>query len=116
MTHNILPDDTYNMDQKGFLMGRSARVKVICRRGKKRNFKTQDGVRELITVIETVSAGGFALPPFIIYKGEAQYQGWHGQVKADEKAYFSYSKKGWTNNIIGLEYLTQNFGPNTAQR
>lgn len=43
-------------------MGRSASVKVICRRGKKRNFKVQDGVRELITVIETISAGGAVIP------------------------------------------------------
>lgn len=104
------------MDEKGFLMGRSSRIKVICRRGKKRNFKTQDGIRELITVIETISAGQFVIPPTVIYKGEAQYQGWHALVKAGEKAYFSYSKKGWTNSDIGLEYLMKNFEPNTAER
>jgi hypothetical protein len=63
------------MDEKRFLMEWSARVKVICKRGKKRNFKSQEGQRELITVIETVSAGAFVLPPSIIYKGETQYKG-----------------------------------------
>lgn len=56
-------------------MCRAARIKVIVWRGKKRNFKSQDGTRKLITVIETVLAGGVALPPMIIYEGEAQNAG-----------------------------------------
>lgn len=67
-------------------MGRSACVKVICKTGKCRNFKTQDGRRELITVFEIISAGEFVTPPIIIYKGEAQYEGWHTLVKEGEKA------------------------------
>ncbi|KAH0613250.1 uncharacterized protein H6S33_009630 [Morchella sextelata] len=73
--HGIVAGNMYNMDEKGFLMGRSARVKVILRRGKKRNFKSQDGTRKLITVIEAVSAAGTTPPPMIIYQGEAQYAG-----------------------------------------
>lgn len=96
-------------------MGRSARIKVILRRGKKRNFKTQDGTRKLITVIETVSAAGLALPPMIIYQGEAQYAGWHALVKAGDKTYFSRSSTGWTNSQIGLEYIRDVFEPNTRE-
>lgn len=102
------------MDEKGFMMGRSPRVKVICRRGKKRNFKTQEGQRELITVIETISAGGIVTPPTIVYKGEAQYKGWHEFVKARDKAYFSRSSTDWSNSQIGLGYLKENFEPSTA--
>lgn len=102
------------MDEKGFLMGRSPSVKVICQKGKKRNFKIQDGQRELITVLETVSAAGAVIPPSIVYKGVAQYEGWHALVKAGDKAYFSNSSTGWTNRDIGLGYLIQNFEPNTA--
>lgn len=111
-----MPENIYNMDEKGFLMGRSGRVKIICRRGKKRNFKTQDGQRELITVLETVSAGGFVIPPTIVYKGEAQYAGWHALVKKGDNTYFSRSPTGWSNSKIGLDYLEKNFEPNTAER
>jgi hypothetical protein len=104
------------MDEKGFLMGRSAQVKVICKRGKKRNFKTQEGQRELITVIETISAGGFVISPTIIYKGEAQYKGWHALVKEGDKSFFSRSSTGWTNSSIGLAYLQNNFEPCTAEQ
>jgi hypothetical protein len=114
--HGIVAGNMYNMDEKGFLMGRSARVKVILRRGKKRNFKSQDGTRKLITVIETVSAAGTTLPPMIIYQGKAQYAGWYALVKAGDKTYFSRSSTGWTNSAIGLEYMRDVFEPNTRER
>lgn len=95
-------------------MGRSSRVKVICRRGKKNTRKTQDGNREIITVIETVSAAGVVLPPMIIYKGQAHYKGWTALVQAGDRAFFAISDKGWTSRSIGIEYMTRNFEPNTA--
>lgn len=97
-------------------MGRSSGVKVICKRAKKNTWKIQDGEREIITVIETVSAAGVLLPPMIVYKGQAHYRGWTALVKAGEKAFFAISDKGWTSRSIGLEYLTRNFEPNTATK
>lgn len=114
--YNIQPENIYNVDEKGFLMGRSTSVKVICQKGKRRNFKVQDGNRELITVIETVSAGGILLPPHIVYKGAAQYKGWHALVKAGDKAFFSYSETGWSNQEIGQLYLENNFEPSTREQ
>lgn len=84
----------YNIDEIGFLMGRLVRTRVILRRGKKDNSKSQDGARKLITVIETVSAAGFAILSMIIHQGEAQYGGWHALVKAGEKTFFSHSPTG----------------------
>ena len=40
------------MDEKGFIIGRSARAKVICRAGRRPPQVTQDGTREMLTVIE----------------------------------------------------------------
>jgi len=95
-------------------MGCSSRVKVICRRSKKNMRKTQDGNREIITIIETVSAAGVLLPPMIIYKGQAHYKRWTALVKAGDEAFFAISDKGWTSQSIGVEYLMRNFKPNTA--
>ena len=97
-------------------MGRSSRVKVICRRSRKTTRKTQDGKREIITVIETVSAAGVLLPPMIVYKGQKHYKGWTALVAAGDKAYFAISDKGWTSRSIGVEFLTRNFEPNTRAR
>jgi hypothetical protein len=70
----------------------------------------------LITVLETVSAIGVVLPPTNVYKGVAQYEGWHALVKKCDKAYFSHSTTGWSNRPIGLGYLVNNFDPNTKER
>ena len=75
-------------------MGRSTRVKVICKRGRKNTLKTQDGKREIMTMIETVSAARVVLPPMIIYKGQAHYKGWSALVKVGDKAFFAISDKG----------------------
>ena len=96
-------------------MGLTTKVKVICKREKKTTQKNQIGKREIITVIETVSAGGSVLPPMIIYKGQAHYKGWTALVKAGDRAFFAISDKGWTSRSIGLDYLTENFEPNTSE-
>ena len=57
------------MDEKGFLLGQALKVKVICRRGRKNPRYTQDGNREMVTVIECISADGRVIPPMYIYKG-----------------------------------------------
>jgi len=86
--HHILPQNIYNADEKEFKMVLATRVKVICKREKKNRRKTQLGKREMITVLETVSAGGLVLPPMIIYKGQAHYKGWTALVEEGDEAFF----------------------------
>jgi hypothetical protein len=113
-THHI-PERIYNMDEKGFLMGLIQVAKVICRKGDKAPRKTQDGNREMITVLETVSASGKLLPPFIIYEGKAHYAGWHSsnveQQFDVQGSVFAVSPNGWTDQELGVQYLKQLFIP-----
>ena len=97
------------------MMGLTTKVKVICKREEKNTWKNQIGKGEMITVIETVSAGGSVLQPMIIYKGQAHYKDWTALVKAGDRAFFAISDKGWTSRSIGLDYLTENFEPNTSE-
>jgi len=83
---------------------------------KKNTCKTQLGKREMITVMETVSAGGCVLPPIIIYKGQAHNKGWTALVKEGDEAFFAVSDKGWTSRTISLDYLTNNLKPHTSAR
>ena len=93
-------------------MGLAQRSKVICtyRRG---NFKIKDGRnRDLLTCIEAVSGSWVVLPPLIIYKGAAHYLGWHkftGSHTGSENFHFSYSKRGWTERILAIEWLQKVF-------
>ena len=71
----ILPENIWNMDEKGFLLGVSSREKVLCRSTRKNPRLVQEGGREWVTLVEAIRAGGQTIPPFVIYKGEAQYMG-----------------------------------------
>lgn len=75
----------------------------------------QSGERELITVIEGVSAGGVVLPPMIIYRGKSHSTGWYTYVDGNVPAVFAYSDKGWTDNELWVEYLEKVFEPGTAK-
>jgi hypothetical protein len=97
------------LDEKGFLMGLAARARVICRSSTKHVNVTQDGNRESVTVIETVSADGTVLPPFVIFKGKSHSIGWYRFVKKEDNTVFAVSDKGWTDQELGLEYLVKTF-------
>jgi hypothetical protein len=69
--YDILPHNTYNMDEKGFLIGVISRSKRIFSRqqweAKQVTKALQDGSREFVTTIASVCADGTALPPGIVY-------------------------------------------------
>lgn len=56
--YNILPENIYNMDEKGFMMGIASHCKVICRRGRKNPRLPQSGSCKLVRVIKVVSGLG----------------------------------------------------------
>ena len=50
----------------------------------------------------------------VIYKGKAHYKSWYTNLEdEDEATVFAISDKGWTNQVLGLEYLKQCFEPCT---
>jgi len=96
------------MDEKGFIMGKGERCKVICRSGRKDLRPTHDGSQEWVTVIVAVLVAGIVLPEMLINKGEAYYMGWYAALQKGDWATFSYSKKGWTNLEHWVEWLEKN--------
>jgi hypothetical protein len=79
--YGVLAGNTYNMDEKGFMIGQVGRTKRVFSREtweKKRKTEVlQDGSREWITVMACVGAGGDALPPSLIF------QGMNGNIQSD---------------------------------
>jgi len=102
--HNLKPEDIFKLDEKGFIIGMSAKAKVICRVGRRPPRVTQDGTREMLTVIECCCAALYMLPSFVIFKGVAQYMGWHSET-SDPDALFACSPNGWTDDELALEWL-----------
>lgn len=68
-------DNIYNMNEKGFLLGRLNKVRRIFSRDLKGSGKllwtAQDGSRDWLTVAATICADGTALAPLLIYQSDA---------------------------------------------
>jgi hypothetical protein len=121
--HEVLPENTYNMDEKGFMIGvvgRSKRVfdKVLYR---KRQFKQpiHDGNRERVTVVAGVCADGTHLPPGVIFpaKGDAVQASWVREIDpAKHSIHFTTSPTGWTNDDLGVAWLKQVFDRYTKRK
>jgi len=112
--HQFKPINIFNMDEKGFEMGKSKRATVIVQRGRKNPRVTQDGNREMVTVLETISAEGKVLAPMVVYKGASHtmsmHQGVTGQVEGEWGcAAFATSPNGWTDRELAQFYIENHF-------
>ena len=101
------------MDEKGFLMGTALRCHVICRRSRGSPKLIQDGSRDWVTVIETISGNGRVLSPMIINKGQGHYMGWYAYLKKKDRVVFGVSPTGWSNEKLALQWLQQVFDKET---
>jgi hypothetical protein len=113
----------YNFDEKGFLLGLCRTMKRIVAiqqlRTKKILGSNQDGSREFISLLAAICADGTAIPPALIYQGESNelQDTWLKDFDSSyEEAYFAVSKKGWTNEELGLSWLSKIFEPRTKEK
>jgi hypothetical protein len=75
LKYDIRPENTYNMDEKGFFVGITTRSKRVFSKASYRRKEVtsalQDGNREWITLLACICADGSALSPSIIYEEKA---------------------------------------------
>ena len=115
--YGIVKEDIYNMDETGFQMGVTSTDKVICGfETKKSHAKAlQPGNREWVTSIVAINASGWALPARIIFAASKHQSSlWYHELPVNY--IISASKKGWTTDQIGIEWLHKIFEPYTASR
>ena len=122
--YNVEPENQYNMDEKGFLIGvinRSTK-RVFNKRQYEKKEVTQSlqaGSRKWVTVLACVCADGTAIPPGIIYEaaGEDIQSSWVDDIDPQHHSvHFTTSSTGWTNNDVGLAWLEQVFNRYTKQK
>lgn len=109
--YNVREADIWNIDEKGFLQGVIAKLKVMLSKHEANQYMTHCGNREWTSLIETISLTGRSLRPWIIFKAQLQQRAW---VNAYSEAHFTCTENGWTNNEIGLCYFKTCFNPETA--
>ena len=120
---DILPRNTYNMDEKGFMLGVIGKTKRVFDKVlyKERRYKqpSHDASREWVTVIGAICADGTSLPPAVIYSADSEkvQANWVHDINPETHSiYFSVSQSGWTNDDLGVAWLEQVFDPATQDK
>jgi hypothetical protein len=92
--YKIKEANIWNIDKKSFLLGILAKCRVICKKGRKNSKYTQNGNRELITVLECVSAKRVVLPPLVVTKGANHYRKTYIRGQGGPGWVYRHSSKG----------------------
>jgi hypothetical protein len=123
LQYDIQPHNTYNMDEKGFMIGVTMRSKQVFsqRQWDRKEVRAvlQDGPCEWVTLLATVCADGTALAPSIIYQLDSNTLQalWVAEIDTEKHdCFISSSPSGWTNNELGLAWLEQVFERCTKQK
>jgi hypothetical protein len=121
--YDIRPENTYNMDEKGFMLGILQAAKRYFTGSE---FATgrlkgcgQDGNREWVTVIASICQNMTALPPLVIYAAAINniHDTWVEELRTDQREiYITTSPTGWTNDNLGFEWLTTVFDRHTKEQ
>jgi len=97
-------ENIFNIDEKGFIISRSSRAKVVCRAGHQPPRVIQDGTQEMLTVVECCCTAQYMLPSFVIFKGTTQYMGWYSET-SNPDTMFACSPNRCTDDKLGLKWL-----------
>jgi hypothetical protein len=114
--YGIRLDDIHNFDETGFMMGVIASGMVVTGAERRGNPKrVQPGNREWVTVIQSISAQGWAAPPFIVVGGQYHLSSWYRESALPGNWAIATTKNGWTDNTTGLLWL-KHFNQHTSKR
>jgi hypothetical protein len=110
--YQVLEDNIYSIDEKGFLLRRLNKVRRIFSRDLKGSGKllgaVQDGSRDWMTVAATICADGTELAPLPIHQSNAGtiQDSWLKDFDPEKQdRFFSSSISGWTSDEIGSKWL-----------
>lgn len=107
-TDDIQPEDTWNFDEKGFVIGHDGlkNKKIIIPVKTKQPMRQQEGSRKWVTLIECISASGSYLPVFYITPGKRHIEGTYTHIEfLDDNTDFAKSHNGWTDYKLGLQWI-----------
>jgi hypothetical protein len=121
--YDIEPGNTYNMDEKGFMIGATGRSKRVFSREmwEREDFQEslQHSPSEWVTLLACICADGSALPPSLIYQAVtgALRPTWVQDIEAgNHQILVTSSPSGWANNDVGFAWLEQVFNPYTQKK
>ncbi len=107
--HGIRPRNTWNIDEKGFILGQVYKAKVICQCDQEAPIQQVKGSRESVTVLKTVLAEELTISPCIMWKGKHQLVGRYILGIGEGSTRFACSFNGWTSHEPAFEWLKNHF-------
>lgn len=115
--YEIQPENIYNMDEKGFLIGVLQKTKRVWSKSTEIRGAGQDGNREWITIMATICMDGSSLPPTVIYQSDSgNLQDAWLEDFSSENVFFTTSPNGWTSNSLAISWLTEVFDRHTKSK
>jgi hypothetical protein len=126
----IRPEDMYGMNKSGFQPADTERKHIITCRGRKTTYKQGSAVHENVSVLVTISGNGSVMTPVAIFKGQRMNSKWRRNNIASCTCVLllssvivllmlrsmSVSPKGWINQDIAVDWLTEVFNPETKEK
>lgn len=107
----ILPENVYNMDETGVILGNLGSLKVLVGKEELRNYRGASSERTLITAVECVSAAGKSLNPLVIWPAATLRNNWTAHETPGW--HFACTDSGYTNNAVNLYWVQHVFDPST---
>jgi 4-hydroxybenzoate polyprenyltransferase len=109
---SIPPRNRWNFDETGVFQGLGTNGLVVGQSELRSTIKKQPHNLNWITILEAISATGRCLDPLVVFKGKhVQHQWFPEELDFLTNWKFTSSKKGWTNDEIGLAWLQEVFLP-----
>ncbi|EIM90550.1 DDE-domain-containing protein, partial [Stereum hirsutum FP-91666 SS1] len=93
---DIRREDTWATDETGIQPESGQKERVIGKAGEKSQYQQRSRSQENITVIVTICADGSSIAPAVIFKG---------LINILNIIRISYSKKGWVDGKIGVQWI-----------
>lgn len=101
--NGLQPDDILNFDETGYRIGVAGDQEIVTFHPDRRNTLPNDTNHEHITLTETISAGGWAIPPVIIIAGAVLLERYFQDLPAGYL--LAVSDSGYTNDEISFETI-----------
>ena len=101
----IQQNDCYNMDETGFRIGIGRDQWVITKDRTRPAYLPSSSNRELVTVIECVSAGGTVIAPMVILPGILIQERWFTATGMEDNYLIATSESGYSNDELSFEWI-----------
>ena len=100
------PCQIFNLDETGMPLDPPP-PKVVAKKGQKHPTSLTSGKKSQVTVLACVSAGGYCMPPLVIFKSQTLQDGMDvGEVPG---TMYGLSESGWINKEIFSDWFTFHF-------